>query len=529
MNETTTAEPLTPRRLFPVALMTLGGLVLALGFPNDLLPGALGDRPYPLVAWFALLPLCWGIQALPDKSARWGVWLFSLVFALIHLYWVHLFGILPWLLLALAVSVFPLLAYLFSRWMPWGTTGQVIGFALAFAGLEWLRGLGAFGFPWGEVGMSQVEGSLSCIAAIGGLPLLTVLMLLVVGAVVLRLRDAGAKRLLRVTAALLFACFLAGWWQTYLALSRQARAGENRALTITLVQPSVLRGLTAEDLERPRTLADWQLEQQRRLAILTPLSQSSTLTEADRPRLIVWPESAVPLPPYPPYNREMQTLAWETNSYLLVGAPGYTLPRNAAYLLGPTGAVEDEYDKVHLVPFGEYVPFVRSLIDRFYSIRRTDVVPGDGYRLLRVDGNPLGVGICFESTFSGIARVYGKQGARHLIYLTNDAWFHRTAAVRQHFNQARFRAIETGLPVARCASTGISGFIAPDGRVVQELPVYTRGALTHRVYDGVPGTVYTAWGWLVGPLCLLATIIMLLRGVLTRRKEATETSDGGGA
>ncbi|HOS42152.1 MAG TPA: hypothetical protein PK794_00520, partial [Armatimonadota bacterium] len=334
MNETTTADPMLPRRLLPAALLAFGGLVLALGFPNDLLPGAFGDRPSPLVAWLALLLLCWGMLALPPKPARWGVWLFGLTFALVHLAWMRLFGALPWLLLALAVSVFPLLADLLSRRMPWGDTGRVIGFALAFTALEWLRGQGAFGFPWGEVGMSQVEGALSCIAAIGGLPLLTFLMLLVAGAVVLRLRDAGAGRLLRIAAALLVACFLAGWWQTYRAVGRQARAGDAHALTITLVQPSAQRGLTADELERPRTLDDWQREQHRRLEILTPLSKPAARAETAPPRLIIWPESAVPLPPYPPYHGEMRTLARETDSYLLVGAPGYALPRNAAYLLG---------------------------------------------------------------------------------------------------------------------------------------------------------------------------------------------------
>ncbi len=502
------------------ALMAFGGVVLSLGFPNDLLPGAWGDRPYPLIAWLALLPLFWGMLTLPARAARWGVWLFGLAFMLIHLFWMRLFGILPWLLSATYVSVYPLLAFRVAEWAPWGRAGRVVGFALAFTALEWLRGLGVFGFPWGELGMSQVDGPLAAITAIGGLPLLTGLMLLTTGAIALRLLEPTQRRLMIIAVVALLGCFTAGFMQTMQASARQVGLGNARPLSVSVVQPSTQRGLMAADLVTDR---DWPTEQQRRLDVLIPLSAAAE-READVTHLTIWPESALPFEPPHFYYERVLRYSRNSRSYLLFGAPRFTVvgkqyrQRNAAYLLSPDGAIADEYAKMHLVPFGEFVPFVRPLISRFYSVRDNDIVPGTGHRLLKLDGHALGVSICFESTFSGIARAYADRGAHLLVYMTNDAWFHRGAAVRQHFNQARFRAIETGLPVARCASTGISGFIAPDGRVLAEIPTYARGQRTAVIFDGQPGTVYTHGGWLFGPLCALGAALLALAGFVAVRR-----------
>lgn len=514
MTDTTT--PTSPARA--VALMALGGVVLALGFPNELLPGALGNRPFPIIAWLALLPLWWGVLTLPAKSARIGAWLFGLAFFLIHLFWLRLFGFLPWLLASAYVSLYPLLALRIADGIPWGRVGRVIGFAAAYAGLEWLRGLGVFGFPWGELGMSQVDGMPASIAAIGGLPLVTFLMLLTTGAITLRLLEPARKRVMIIAMTALLGCAFAGFMQSLQTTSRQARYGGGQPLSVTVVQPNTLRGLMASDLVTDR---DWPKEQQQRLDALIPLSTAGT-PEPGQTHLTIWPESALPYEPTVYYER-VQRYCRGTHSYLLTGGPRFVpdgnvyRQRNAAFLFSPDGVVADEYAKTHLVPFGEFVPFVRPLISRFYSVRDNDLAPGAGHRPLLVDGHPVGIGICFESTFTGIGRAYADHGAHLLVYMTNDAWFHQTAAVRQHFNQARFRAIETGLPVARCASTGISGFIGPDGRVIDEIPTYAAGQKTVTLFDGVPGTVYTRWGWLFGPLCLAVALLLAVFGFITRR------------
>jgi apolipoprotein N-acyltransferase len=184
------------------------------------------------------------------------------------------------------------------------------------------------------------------------------------------------------------------------------------------------------------------------------------------------------------------------------------------------------YDKIHLVPFGEFVPF-RPLVNALRKIglvpdvRDDDLQRGNGWHPLQFGAHRLGVGICFESTFASIARAYAAQGANYLIYITNDAWFQQTAAVRQHFNHARFRALETGLPVVRVASTGISGFIAPDGRILAEIPTYVAGTCRMDIPEGTPGTVYTRGGWLFAPLCLLAALLLAAWGVIIRRRASS--------
>ncbi len=167
-------------------LLPLGGGLLRSAFPNEMLPGTLGDRPPVFFAWLALLPLLWGVLALPPRQARWGVWLYGLAFYLGTLSWMRLFGVVPWLLLAGYISLTPWLALLLTQRMPQRRWLIPLGFALAWTGLEWLRGQGIFGFPWSEVGASQVEGFTAHIAALGGVPLLSFLLLWVTGSAMLQ-------------------------------------------------------------------------------------------------------------------------------------------------------------------------------------------------------------------------------------------------------------------------------------------------------------------------------------------------------
>lgn len=484
-------------------LYLAAGLLLSLAFPNEIIPGRLGDRPPAAFGWLALLPVMLMVLRLPSRQARWGVCCYGLGFSLGVLSWMRLFGYLPWVLVALYLALIPWLALVLVQRMRLPTWLAPLGLALAWTGLEWLRGLGLFGFAWGEVGMSQVEGVTAFLAALGGVPLITFLMLWVTGTVVAHVTIPATPRwLLPAALGVLGVLLLGGWLQV-----RTPRATPHR-VQLTVVQPNTLRGLTPAALVTPIT---WQEYQRRRQVLFTLSRQTSA---PGTPGLTIWPESALADPP----DWEVSEVARTANRYLLLGAPYVQYRRdtgalaaryNAVYLLDPQGAEHGRYAKMHLVPFGEFVP-LRSLVARYYTVRGDDIRPGASRRTLAVADVPVGVGICFESTFSGIARAYAGQGAQLLVFVTNDAWFHRTNAVRQHFNHARFRAIETGLPVARAAGTGISGFIARDGRILAEIPTYTSGTRTRTLATGRPGTCYTAFGWLFGPLCLLVTGLLLL-------------------
>jgi apolipoprotein N-acyltransferase len=502
--------------------MTLGGLVLGLGQPNDLLPWGWGHVPSPLIAWLGLIPLFWGLCTLAPRPARWGMWLGSAVFFLIYLPWVRLFGpgalgYLIWVLLALAFSLLPVLALRLAQAMPAWPGMHVVGFALAWTGVEWLRGQGIFGFPLAELGASQATGLFARIASVGGTPLITFLMLLLVGSLVQHVVDARAPRWLAPAALAGTLLLLAlGVWQTEAAAARWAASPAR--LRVALVQPCVVKGLRASDLSLQRTADQWRQIFIHRAQVMTALSATAVRMPSPDPTLVIWPESALPSPPY---DLPIFDFLNATGSTLLVGAPYWDPqlhPYNAAYLMTARDPYSQHYAKRHLVPFGEFVPF-RTLVNTLhFDIRGDDLQPGPSVAPLRVADQPVGVGICFESTFAGIARDYARRGARMLVYITNDAWFLQTAAIWQHFDQSRFRAMETGLPVARTASTGISAVLTPNGQVLGALPVDVTGASTLSVPMGTPGTLCTAFGWLVGPGCLVVAVLLGVVGMVGRRR-----------
>ncbi len=255
-------------------LLPLGGVLLSLAFPNELIPGRLGDHPPFLLGWLALLPLCWGMLALPARRALLGVWLYGLAFYAGTLSWMRLFGLVPWLLLAGYLSLTPLLALWLYQRMPLPRRLLPLGFALAWSGLEWLRGQGIVGFPWSEVGASQVEGLTAHIAALGGVPLLSFLLLWVTGTLMQQLLDRHWSRTM-TTAALgaLLLCLLAGEWQAHAAWARWRRQAPT--LHLALIQPDSMRGLSPEDLLPPATPAQqilWEQKRRQRLATLIEIS-----------------------------------------------------------------------------------------------------------------------------------------------------------------------------------------------------------------------------------------------------------------
>lgn len=497
----------------------VGGFVLSLAFPNEVIPGRWGDHPPALLAWLAIIPLLWIVQTYTARAARVAGYVYACVFFAAALSWMRLFGVLPWLMLAGALALFAWLAVWMAQRLALPPWLFPLGFALCWTGLEWLRSQSIFGFSWAEIGASQVDGVTAAMASLGSVYLISFIMLWSVGTL-LRWRQVrqAPRWYLPVLAGVVALCLAGGWWQTRLTTARWLASP--RTQTFALVQPSLQRGLTPEALVNAPSVE----ELLRREAVMCALSRQSVAQcpPVEHP-LIIWAESAVG---YPPYTTGIISMGRETRSHLLIGAvsfpPPVFAPRNSAYLVGPSGTDEGRYDKIHLVPFGEFVP-LRKLVTRFYTVRDNDLTRGDGWKVMEVERHRFGLAICFESIFPSIARAYARQGAHYLIYITNDAWFHRTSAVRQHFNHARFRALETGLPVIRTASTGISGFIAPNGRIISEIPTYAAGTRTRRIAEGTAGTVYTRVGWLFAPCCCFAALALLMLGLVISWRQRNQT------
>jgi len=256
---------------------------------------------------------------------------------------------------------------------------------------------------------------------------------------------------------------------------------------VAIMQPSIEQPLKFEPGHAATTLA-----------IYLSLTRRAG---ADRPDLIVWPETALPtvLRHDADLLRALGSLAGEVRAPLLVGsidADGTSPPRlrNSAFLLTERGIV-GRYDKIRLVPFGEFVP-LSGLIGfvRGWAEFIAELEPGSRANVFPGPPAPFAVVICYEGIFPELVREFVRGGARLIVNMTNDAWFGRTSGPWQHLAMYPFRAVEHRAAVVRAANTGVSAFIAPTGQIVRRVSLYERTTITERVPLRTRETLYTRFG-----------------------------------
>ncbi|MBN1621471.1 MAG: apolipoprotein N-acyltransferase [Endomicrobiales bacterium] len=240
------------------------------------------------------------------------------------------------------------------------------------------------------------------------------------------------------------------------------------------------------------------------------------------PDLIIWPETAVP--GYLPSNAYMYSwvskLAQKTDTYHLVGTPYYNGGMdyfNSMLLFGPEGEILEWHKKVHLVPFGEYIPY-RMILEPYFSILNTlgDFTPGDRLSALSIKSVLWGTTICSENFFGEISRQLVKNGAEILTNHTNDAWYFKTSAPYQHFIMNIFRAIENRRAVIVCGNTGVSGVVEPSGFVSKEIPIFETTYFLTRVEPRKDISFYTTFGDLFSKACAIITVLMLMLYLIGR-------------
>jgi len=233
-------------------------------------------------------------------------------------------------------------------------------------------------------------------------------------------------------------------------------------------------------------------------------------------RLVVWPESSTPFmfEESPALADAIRMLAIESQTTLLFGSDQVeraSPPRyfNSAFLVQPNGAVAGTYRKMHLVPFGEYVPFknVFTFVSPLVEAAG-DFAEGDRITVFPVGQGTISTAICYEVVFPELARGAVLGGSRLLSTITNDAWYGTTSAPWQHFDQARMRTIEQGRYLIRAANTGISGIVDPYGRVVQRSALFEPAVVMGdvRFLEGL--TVYARMGDALAYACLLLCAII---------------------
>ena len=440
------------------------------------------------------------------------------------LYWVaypiHYYGYLPWLLAApcpvliglivgLYTGLFAVFAHVAGKRLSWPWFGLFCGPAWVLL-YEYAKGMPLFEFPW-----------LLLPAAFSPWPLF--------------LQAASLVGVYGVSALLAMAgCWLGAAWVRYLEKRRLAALPLVPALAIVAallafgavrfhdpitVDATAKMGIVQGNIDQSQKWnKEYQMGTVRRYMLHT-----GKLAKQAAFDVVIWPETSMPF-----YFQEkndmsaaLKRFAKDTATPLLFGAPGYGQNQekgsedlyNRAYLVDNQGMIDSWYDKEHLVPFGEYVPYQDFLpFIRHLTASIGDFSPGERTAPLRSGDLAMGMLICYESIFPRIAQKRVAAGANVLVNISNDAWFGRTSAPRQHLELTVLRAIELNRYIVRSTNTGISAFVDPKGRILEQSPLFETVAMgldvgllsKTTVFFGIRDYVLPAMGILAVALFVLA-------------------------
>jgi apolipoprotein N-acyltransferase len=506
----------------------------------------------PLGFWpilFATLPvLVWLIDGAGAgewrglTSAAATGWWFGFGYFLAGLYWVGFAflvdaptfgGLLPIAVIGLpaGLAIFTAFGVALARLLWTRGALRILALAVALTASEWLRGHVLTGFPWNALGYALTSPlALAQSAALVGVWALTFLAVAIFASPATAFDDRSETRWpwapLMLGAAVLIG--LAGYGTARLARSpTEFVAGVH----LRIMQPNLQQDARFNYAAKQQVL-DRYIALSSRAAV--PAGSGGDITH------LIWPESAFPFFLSREPNALVQIARLLNDSTVLITGsvrlaepvtpPDVTI-YNSIYVLDRGGAISATYDKLHLVPFGEYLPFQRfleSLGLQQLTKQRGGFSAGDRRRLLLIPGAPPAVPlICYEIIFPGEVGAHAALTADGrgvapaarpgwMINLTNDGWFGNSSGPYQHFQQARVRAIEAGLPLVRAANTGISAVIDPLGRVVESLPLGAEGVIDAPLPLPTAPPPYTRVG--DTPAAMMIAIALLL--LLHRRLQA---------
>lgn len=494
-----------------LALAVLSGLLLAASFPN---PG------HSFIAWFAVVPLLLALRGLNVRSGFLLSFLFGLVFFSSTIYWVtnsiHVYGHVPLLFASLITLLLSAILALFIA--PFGAAivhlratrpGMVFLAAPAlWVTMELARTHLFSGFPWGLAGYSQYLAlPVIQVADLAGVYGISFVIVLVNTAIAELISDRMRFAPLLTASVVLIAVLGYGYHRL------DAEAG-NGGIRVAVVQGNIEQNKKWDPAYQGEVVDTYK-----RLT-LRVIEQ--------KPDLVIWPETATPFyfggsGDNARLTADLLQFVKSTGTPLLAGSPTYHVRpdrrvalRNSAFLLDRDGMTKTVYHKIHLVPFGEYVPFKKSILFFVEKMVQAsdDFRAGAEYTVMKVrlpagDAVAIGTVICYEIIFPDLVRRFVNEGATVLTTITNDAWFGRTGAPYQHFSMAVLRAVENRVPVVRAANTGISGFIDAQGRILEASPIFTETYLTRTLVPGKIRTFYTRYGDVFAWLCALASLILL--------------------
>jgi len=506
------------------------GVLLALSFPKF---------GHPAIAWIALTPL---LLTLCDGTLSRAFWLGLLAGAVYFtgtLYWITRVmvvygGLSTWIAVPLNIALvaylalFPALFGLIVRRLTLAHgPAALLAAPFVWAATELGRTHILTGFPWVLLGYSQVTvlpvAQLASLVGVYGVSILVALVSAALARAVRRTASGASDRARYVPLAivLVLVAATAAWGQRRLAANELVRSGT--PIRVGMIQGNVDQAIKW-DPARASAIFDEYLRMTR-----DAIGRGA--------QLLLWPESSTPFM----YEEEqfgaarIRAIAQQAHVSLLFGSDQIEWKNlgtrrvpdkyfNSAFLVRPDGKTAGVYRKMHLVPFGEYVPLQQLL---FFAAPLTEQVgtfwPGADPELLPVEGHLLSVAICYEVVYPALVREFVRGGSELLTTITNDAWFGDTSAPYQHFQQASMRAIEEGRYLVRAANTGISGIVDPYGRVVEQSAIYQPAVLVGEARFLKDETWYARAGDAPAYASVLLTAALLLA---SRRRVQSVASAG---
>jgi len=477
-----------------IHLILFSSILLILSFPKI-------DQFF--LAWISLIPLLYAVEGKSVYRTFLSGWSCGFFFYVGIIYWIvvvtttygkltYPLGILVMLLLVSYLSLYSGLSLAIARFIEEKTTIKV-SFTLPFTwvSMEYLKSFLFTGFPWESLGYSQYHSLLliQCadITGVYGISFLIVYINTTLYSLLRGIHDRKIpyKEIILTIFIVIMVAIYGRWRLIEIKKVTEASATMN----VGLVQGNIDQNIKWNKAFREKAI--------------TIHLQLSRKALHENTRLIIWPESSTPF--YFQSEKDYQDRIFETiydsDTYLLLGSPAYTLREgkwgslNSAFLLSPLRKVVGRYDKIHLVPYGEYIPlkrffpFINKMVEGI-----GDFYPGKEISLLTMPEASFGVLICYEIIFPNLTRKFVKKGAQFLVNITNDAWFGKTSAPYQHLSMATFRAVENRRFIARAANTGISACIEATGGIKSSSTLFTEALITDKIRLLNISTFYTSYG-----------------------------------
>ena len=486
---------------------------------------------FPVMVW--LIDGAGGGRLHGLPAAAMAGWWFGLGYFVPGLYWIGnaflvdaptFAWLMPFAVLGLPayLALFPAFGFGLAR-LIWSKDGsRVIALAASLTASEWLRGHVLTGFPWNAFGYALTNPlALAQLASLIGLWGLTFLSVAIFAspAVLIDGNSRGRRPWAAPVMALLVLMAM--------GIFGAVRLGLQPTTTVANVKLRIMQPNLQQDVKFNYAA---KAEVMRKYLTLSDRASGPQSTGVRDASILIWPESAFPFF----LTREADALAQiddllPKGTILITGSvrapdlpPGTRITRayNSIYAIDHDGSVLSIYDKLHLVPFGEFLPF-QDWMEKLGFVQLTRVqggfIPGTGRRAMELPNAPRALPlICYEAIFPDEVAARGDRPG-WIINLTNDGWFGISTGPYQHLQQARLRAIEQGLPVLRAANTGISAVIDPMGRIVARLGLGVEGVLDSSLPAAIAPTIYARSGDIPTAMIVAAALILVIRRRVAKR------------